>query len=743
MAAHDNLDLPALIAQGKRYRRAARIRFYAIAAILLILLIPAVVLTYRITLPSLQLYRLDASGEWARFDLPSGDVMADTINLVMDDAGALWAVDGDGGLLSRYRNGLWVSYPSFSTGVELHDNTRITTDGEQLWGATGSDIFHFDGAHWEVFRDTLLTDVPLAIAAGEYGVFVIDADNNLSRFWQGAWKHTPVIKALPGVSIEEDFYDEIYPPVFIRMADGSLWLSYRGLWRFDGDGWQPAGSESAQYYGYLSLVGATGEAIWYLDGYGVQRLDTRDGKTEEFWPDSIGMKDYIWAGAVLGERVWVGSGDAVYVYEDDTWHWRANLPDVGDGVPVQLAPGPDDSLLLTVFNRGTTASVDDPDGIIAGSMLSLLTPLLLIAADFFLRYIPNFRQSRRRWAETRAILASLPEFDAQDAVPNPLNARHFILSYFVQVAFMLIAMTGMLFVLTELIDSARIAVEFALSAGLGYVLARSLVSGYLLSLGDTNTRTNVRLLMHGDYDHLLERNGYPPDETDAQAAKHGNPIWQIYGLLLAGRHEEALPLLREIVRRPGVMAQQNVAMLVANIGYCLINMERHDEALPYLEAATRLAPELAIGYEGLAHYYLNTESDPARALDMIDVASQFDSRPLIGNALADYGRLGRQMSHALALAFNARCDEALALATQTANDRAMKLLVIAASMHVEYAQILQQCGQPDAARAHFEQALALDPNGSRGQQARKQLHKSEGTSAQDEDGFAGNPVSPT
>jgi len=732
LAAHDNLDLPALIAQGRRYRRGARGRLLRMVAIVLILLVPTATLTYDIAIPTTQVYRLDAGGAWSRFDLPMGNVLSQAETMVSGGNDSLWVLDSSAELISRQWNGNWDSYRSQDIGVALGAQTVLTAEGDELWGASGSDVFHFDGARWEVLPDVLPSEVPLAIAAGPYGVFVADGLGNLSRFWQDAWKHTNVVPT--GSAWKEVIYEEQLTARFAQAPDGTIWLSYIGLWKFAGDGWIRVDTGD-QWDIYAWLLGVTDDSVWYTDFYDVLRLSTASGEIEYFSPESIGAKDdFVTGGAVLDNQLWVMTDTALHVYIDSRWQTVKNLPGTAQTWFIDLVASGDDALYLTVYDPGT--AYDPLVRSLGGLTLTLLAPLLLIAADFLLRYVPEWRQYHRRWGAMRTILAPLPEFDGESTPSNPWNVRRFLLGYFVQLVWLVIAMSGVTITLLQISNSARVGLVFAVGTSLGYVVARLFVSGYLLVLGDSNTRTNIRLLMHGEYDYLLERNGYTPEETDAQAAKHGSPIWQIYGLLLAGRHAQVLPLLQKTLRGLSAASMQNAAMLVANIGYCLMHMERNDDALPYFEATTRFAPDLMTGYMGLAHYYLNTESDPARALALIEAAAQFDERPVIRNALTNYGRLGRQMSHALALALNGRCDQGLALATQTAADHAMKLPVIAASTHADYGALLQRCGQPDEARAHLEQAQALDPNGSQGQRARKLLQEMDGSAAPVEDALA-------
>ncbi|MCA9907627.1 MAG: hypothetical protein KC519_03190, partial [Anaerolineae bacterium] len=519
-------------------------------------------------------------------------------------------------------------------------------------------------------------------------------------------------------------YDESFTPTFIQVPNGTLWLAYQGLWKFSGDSWQRAHSDDAWNEAYYWLLGATDQTVWYLNGYGIERLDVASGEVDSFSLQSLGLKDdYIWAGALHGDRLWVVSDDTLYVYEDgDGWQTVANLPGTPDLSPVELVSDSEGAIYVTMYDYGT-ALRESYSGAVGGTMLTLLIPLLLIAADLFLRYLPEWLQNHRRWREMQRLVTVLPEFAGETPVSDPFTFGRFLLGFGVQFVWIVIVMSGITVTLIQVTGTAHLGLAFAIGAGLGYVGARWLIGGQLLVLGDPSTRTNIRLLMHGEYDHLLERNGYLADRSAVQATRHSNPMWQIYGLLLAGRHAEALPLLRDSIRTFNSGNFVNSALSAANLGYCLMYLDRIDEALPYFELTTHLVPEMATGYAALAHYYLKTKTEPARALEMAEVAIRFQPRQLISNAITDYGRLGSQMIHARALAFNGRCDEAERLAERALADRAMKQPVIAASIHVDRGQITLICGQPDTARAHLEQGLALDPNGSDGMLARELLNE--------------------
>jgi tetratricopeptide (TPR) repeat protein len=124
-------------------------------------------------------------------------------------------------------------------------------------------------------------------------------------------------------------------------------------------------------------------------------------------------------------------------------------------------------------------------------------------------------------------------------------------------------------------------------------------------------------LMNEDYSNAITSSEY------AIAINPENPEGLAYkanGLFRLGNYEEALEYFRRLNK---IVPDDDLALL--NIGVCLVNLNRQQEAIPYLENALEMAEETS---ETLQQIYLelafcySTQHQLAKALEMIDTAMQ-------------------------------------------------------------------------------------------------------------------------
>jgi tetratricopeptide (TPR) repeat protein len=124
-------------------------------------------------------------------------------------------------------------------------------------------------------------------------------------------------------------------------------------------------------------------------------------------------------------------------------------------------------------------------------------------------------------------------------------------------------------------------------------------------------------LMNEDYSNAITSSEY------AIAINPENPEGLAYkanGLFRLGNYEEALEYFRRLNK---IVPDDDLALL--NIGVCLVNLNRQQEAIPYLENALEMAEETS---ETLQQIYLelafcySTQHQLSKALEMIDTAMQ-------------------------------------------------------------------------------------------------------------------------
>ena len=146
-------------------------------------------------------------------------------------------------------------------------------------------------------------------------------------------------------------------------------------------------------------------------------------------------------------------------------------------------------------------------------------------------------------------------------------------------------------------------------------------------------------LMDEDYSNAITSSEYAiainPDDPDGLASKAN-------GLFRLGNYEEALEYFSRLEK---LMPDDELVQL--NEGVCLVNLQRHQEAVPFLERALEVADDeseiLPQIYLELAFCY-SSMKQPSKALEMIDVAMELpgdttDLMVIRGHILLENGML--------------------------------------------------------------------------------------------------------
>lgn len=187
--------------------------------------------------------------------------------------------------------------------------------------------------------------------------------------------------------------------------------------------------------------------------------------------------------------------------------------------------------------------------------------------------------------------------------------------------------------------------------------------------------------------------------------------------------EAAKKLLYELLSRPDNIDITRVGLRLNNLGYTLSMTGQYDEALPILEAAVRIAPDLGYPFDSLANWYLDQNLDPERALEFTELALQYTNE-----GLRDAFTIHQAVS-ARALALTERDTRAEVMIQQALEASPKIMPASAAEVHrqVGYARLAQ--GNRDAAVEHFQRAATLDPDGLFGTLAQRALNELETESA--------------
>jgi hypothetical protein len=177
--------------------------------------------------------------------------------------GAVWSIANRRGGLCRLDGDHWTYFggQQFGTPTDWLPG-GFALRGEEVWAAGADGAVQFDGRSWHLYPDALKTPRPTDIVAGSSGVWIVDEDGNLSHFDGSGWTTQSLAGVVPaepppGQSEGDD------DPRLAMTADGRVWVSWRGLWRQDGDSWREVRSPGLNLAEALP-VGQDAENVWLL-----------------------------------------------------------------------------------------------------------------------------------------------------------------------------------------------------------------------------------------------------------------------------------------------------------------------------------------------------------------------------------------------------------------------------------------------------------------------------------------------
>jgi tetratricopeptide (TPR) repeat protein len=158
---------------------------------------------------------------------------------------------------------------------------------------------------------------------------------------------------------------------------------------------------------------------------------------------------------------------------------------------------------------------------------------------------------------------------------------------------------------------------------------------------------------------------------------------------------------------------RQVSGTLNNLGYALVLAGRYEEALPLLESALRIKPDLSNAYDSLACWYLEQGVFPQRALQIAQEALEHTPKT-------------KSVSRAIQLATGAR---AYALTKNETYTRALlgEALAMAgkgsmdAEIYRQAGHAMKALGDQQSAAAHFKRAVQLNPQGIFGKKAQQAL----------------------
>jgi len=255
--------------------------------------------------------------------------------------GAVWSIANSRGGLCRLDGDRWTYFgkQQFGSHTDWLPGGFALRD-EEVWGATDAGVVRFDGPSWRLYAEALTTARPSATVAGSSGVWIIDEDGNLWHFDGSSWTTQSlagVVPAEPPARGSEGDDD----PGMAMTDDGRVWVSWRGLWRQDGDAWRevrspglnlaevwPIGHDAENVWLWLWRTGEVAEAA--PDG----RVAARYGWREMGVPKSAVMSRLV---ASKG-RIWIASSSGLLTFAGGRWSNRGLPPGCTALRDVALAP---------------------------------------------------------------------------------------------------------------------------------------------------------------------------------------------------------------------------------------------------------------------------------------------------------------------------------------------------------------------------------------------------------------------
>jgi tetratricopeptide (TPR) repeat protein len=689
---------------------------------------------------------------WQKLPAPS----AYPESLRISKGGTVWTLNEPGAVLSRWDGARWQDYkdPGFR---RVYMDRDFALDGEQLWAATELGVLHWDGQKWHTDR-SITAGFESSIVAGGGEVWVIDSAGKLSHFSDGQWKSHTV--ELPGMKWAED----VQPPQLARTEDGTLWLGYQGLWRWDGANWTRM-TDGQDTLLHARLAGAAGNRIWLSDVKELRSLSL-DGKQWTVYPNQkIGLTERVRVreAAYSGTRTWFATTRGILEFDGSNWR-KPTLPD-RLGIIYGVNVSPDGSLWIMGAPPYAPARTQRILLILFG-----LTPLagLLVVVWIVKRF-------RRRQMDQHQRVAQAVQH-ATGEVPEELEAGahklksnsaygliflgigtgvgYLVLRRFWPAApYWTIAAIGLTLHLLMTFQESLIKRRPKPSDPIGpgapsrYDWAKSwkavagaaalllllnidklpmlrFLRGYwwwIFLLGPTVYQALAMLLYsraakRGEYDAALNiirwTNFYNPSGVEALRMS-GNI------LVVAGRYREAEDTLRRSLASS--QARESYGAALENLGEALLEQGRYNEAARSYEAALLAFPWRHRPYRGMAEMILRRGEKPEQALEYIEKILDFSGiswrqRKANGNARDDYWSL-----KAWALARMGRGSEvadAIESALRATNQASAPDM---AATHYRAGMAMQALGDEPSANEHFKLAILFDPHGRRGALAQAAL----------------------
>jgi len=641
--------------------------------------------------------------------------------------------------LARLQDGRWTSYRAADFGTE-NDWLRggFTLRGNEVWGALADGAVRFDGVQWRLYPEAVRSKQPASIVAGQSGVWLLDHDGNLSHFDGSRWSSESLAHSLPNVQWGETL--DFSNPELALLADGSLWIVFRGLWCRDGSQWARVGEFTNPV-----VLGSSSDRLWIRERERVSTI-TAAGQVSAL---DVGPRRVL-AVTAHENSLYLAATDGLIILNSGRME-RVPAPDANHAV-TSVAVAPDGTVWATTDAHVSATAMllrSLPVLLLGLGALSLMPQLLRAAAGIptsaspalrsmawkipgllvglcvgttvlavaGLRILPRIWPHAPSWALTAFVLAGVvaaftlwkwahrppgPEFpSATNEQPKPMAKRIVAASRAaIPVLLLFLLEQGPLKWAVEwihhVVKNPTLAMFVIFAAGMVLVMLL-FAAPQILSFGFM-----YHALRRGDYQRAL----WWTDLLDL------NREFRHDVLLLAGRAAEA-----EASARATLSKRQSPRMRALDLdalGEALTDLGRFADARATLEESVAVDVGPGGALNNLAELYLRQGIELRKALELIDRAVAAKVALPMGKRMDRHQGAVRLANRAWAFALLGRRREAEQSIAEARQAAVPGFLPVLAGVHWRIGMTWLALGQFTEARKEFQAAETLDPRGKYG-----------------------------
>jgi hypothetical protein len=768
----DSLNITELVTAGELSRK-ERLKRYrnAVLGFAAMLLLPFLI-NANITPRPGNLY-IWQNDEWRVEMLPDRGIPH---TVQVSNSGMVWVNSWlMAGVYVRDHSGKWQTFTCHDFDTECGPVYPYIVHGDELWGVVYDSVIHFDGTHWTTYNDVLPRNANVSIATGKDGVAVLSRDGHLSMFDGETWRTDKARDVLPFI---ENPGKNSWGAV-VTAPDGSFWLAYHGMWRYDGGEWQILSRATQGNAEYYRIMGVSDETIWLSTGYETIAYNpATQAQRVSFSGTETGQAGNVTYNiATYGDESWLSTKQGVRYYNGESWGDMLVQPPETYTEVHSVSVAPDGTLWATVLDPIVFDLEDYEDD--SGERSMIISVVHLVGFLFVttqLIGVLTIGETYRHPTNERYADRLRPYMNVKEAVdPNkPFEGRGKLYTI------------GALAVLVpiDLIGRAIhapwwITAVFAMFIFLTLVQTKSIVSLWQRDSTPQQRRNGWQTLNQNLALSLLSSvmtaiTSFVVERL-LNISLHEGPMWTfailavgfylgyvVYSQLTVlpirlifltklgkGDYEGAIKQIEQWDQYLGYYVDLKQALGyvalhkgdfelaktvweqtaresshvagIGNLGYCYLCLKQYEDALTIFSYCVEAEPMEANHYRKLLDYYQVTESYPERALETSEAMMKLAREPRLSHFLHRLDWILQLRARALALANVGRYNEAEAIMHLAEKQMRVRFDPIQSELHIAMGDIKAKRGQLTEANKQYQLALKLDPNGYSGKVAQDKL----------------------